>query len=230
MAKILIIEDDEKFLESLIRVLKFDGHVVEFATDGISGQERLRAFQYDLLILDWQLPGISGPEICQGFRNCGGITPIIMLTGKSMGTDKSTGLDSGADDYITKPFEPVELSARIRAVLRRPPAILGVTLSWGDLKVDTRTRRVTRQNEEIGLQPMEYALLEFFLRHPDQVFSTEGLLERCWDSEKDVGINSTYTCIRRIRKKLDVGEASIIETVHSLGYRLGKPPNSDVQV
>lgn len=221
MAKILIVEDDEDLSERLCDWLSFEQHTVEVIISGIEAEERLRFFMYDLIVLDWDLPGITGLEVCRNFRIRGGATPIIMLTGKTALTEKETGLDAGADDYLTKPFHLKELSARIRALLRRPPQVSSAVLKMKDLEVDLNLRRVSKDGKEINLLPKEFALLEFFLRHPNEVFSPDALLERVWHSTSDSSIESVYTYIKTLRKKISPeAPTSYIKTVHGIGYRL----------
>lgn len=221
MAKILIVEDDEDLCERLCDWLSFEQHTVEVLINGNDAEERLRFFIYDLIVLDWDLPGLTGLEICRNFRTRGGTTPIIMLTGKTTLVEKETGLDSGADDYLTKPFHLKELSARIRALLRRPPQISSTILKMKDLEVDLTSRRVNKNGQELNLLPKEFALLEFFLRHPNEVFSPDALLERIWHSASDSSIESVYTYIKTLRKKISPeSPTSYIKTVHGIGYRL----------
>jgi len=222
MAKILLVEDDKKLADTVRLLLEMEQHKVEVAFDGLEAEDRLAAFDYDLLILDWDLPEKSGVEVCRGFRTRGGSTPVLMLTGKQLINDKEEGFGAGADDYLTKPYQPRELIARVKALLRRLPAISGDVLKWRDIEIDTTGRKVVRAGEEIAMQPMEFTLLSFFLKHAGQVFTTEALLKRCWDDTAEVSFDSIYTCIRRIRKKIDrEGTGSVIRTVHGVGYSLG---------
>lgn len=221
MAKILVVEDDAALLSDVSDWLVFEQHTVESVADGKEAEERLRFYKYDLVVLDWELPGAHGIDVCKRFRAGGGRTPILMLTGKSEIAEKELGLDSGADDYLTKPFHLKELSARIRALLRRPDTMTGNVLEVRDLKLDTNTKKLLKNEKEITLSPKEYALLEFFMRHPDEVFSQEALLERVWSSESESSIFSVYTAVKSLRKKIAEGtEKSALTTVHGLGYRL----------
>jgi DNA-binding response OmpR family regulator len=224
MAKILFVEDDAALSATVTQVLKAEQFKVELSEDGKDALHRLATYEYDLVILDWNLPEVSGPEICRQFRRKGGSTPILMLTGRNAMSDKLDGFDAGADDYLTKPFNALELIARAKALLRRPKKMEGSTLQCGKISLDTTKRIVTRGGEEITMQPLEFAVLEFLMRHPNQVFTTDTLLKRCWNADVDASIFATYTCIRRIRKKLDVpGEESIIKTIPNVGYRLEAP-------
>lgn len=224
MAKILIVEDDAHLLEDVVDWLQFEQHTVESVKDGKEGDERLRFYKYDLVILDWELPGMHGIEVCSRYRAGGGLTPILMLTGKGHINDKEQGLDAGADDYLTKPFHLKELSARVRALLRRPATMTGAVLECADLKLDTNTKKLTKGSKDITLSPKEYALLEFFMKHPNEVFSQEALLERVWSSESESSVFSVYTAVKSLRKKISEGDEkkSVLATVHGLGYRLEK--------
>lgn len=224
MAKILLVEDDKKLADTVQVLLEMDQHKVEVAFDGLQAEDRLAAFDYDLLILDWDLPAKSGVEVCREFRDRGGSTPVLMLTGKQLIDNKEEGFNAGADDYLTKPYHPRELVARVKALLRRQPVISSDVLTWRDIQLDSTARKVMKNGEDVAMQPMEFTLLSFFLKHPGQVFTTEALLKRCWDDSDEVSFDSIYTCIRRIRRKMDrEGVPSVIRTVHGVGYSLGDP-------
>jgi two-component system OmpR family response regulator len=173
------------------------------------------------VILDWQLPGMSGVDVLKQFRNQGGSTPVLMLTGKGNIEEKEQGLDSGADDYLTKPFHFKELSARLRAMLRRPAVTTGNQLKLRGIELDLAARKVSREGEEVHLLPKELALLEFLLRHPNEVFSPEALLDRVWHSESDSSVDTVYTTMRTLRKKISTEKSgALIKTVHGLGYTI----------
>ena len=222
MAKILIVEDDEQLSELIVDWLTGEKHTPEAVYEGTEGLQRLKFYKYDVIILDWELPGLSGPEICNQFRQSGGQTPILMLTGKKEVTDKATGLDAGADDYLTKPFHMIELSARLRALLRRASVDVSRTiLSAGHISLDPVSRKVTAHGNEIALQPKEYSLLEFLLRHPNQPFSAEAILDRVWSSESDASPDTVRLQIMRLRHKIDAeGKESMVRTIHRVGYML----------
>ena len=177
---------------------------------------------YDAVVLDWELPGMSGVEILKKFRGMKGTTPILMLTGKGQIQDKEEGLDSGADDYLTKPFSMKELSARLRALMRRPRAIATSTITIGPLEMDLTSHKVTKDGQALHILPKDYALLEFFMRNPNQVFSTEALLQRVWNVDSDAGSDALRTSIKRLRKLIDITEdgPSMIENIPKVGYRL----------
>ncbi|PWU03724.1 MAG: DNA-binding response regulator [Candidatus Melainabacteria bacterium] len=221
MAKILIIEDDHRLCELMQDWLRAEGYLVEFATDGSDGLEKLQFYKYDLIILDWNLPGLSGIEVCQHFRESGGDAPILMLTVKSAVDEKTKGLDAGADDYLAKPFHLKELSARLRALLRRPAATQRNILTYGDLVLDPTGRKVTFKGDEIKLKAKEFSLLEFLMRYPNEVFSAEALMDRVWPSESDASPETVRIHIMRLRKRIpDQGQPFSIRTVHGSGYKL----------
>jgi DNA-binding response OmpR family regulator len=222
MAKILIVEDDKPLVALICDWLTGEKHVPESVYDGTSGLERLKFYKYDAIILDWDLPGISGTEICRQFREDGGQTPILMLTGKKELHEKTTGLDAGADDYLTKPFHMEELSARLRALLRRGGSGVSRTvLTAGHVSLDPISRKVLSNGKELTLQPKEYSLLEFLLRHPNQPFSAEAIMDRVWSSESDASPDTVRLQIMRLRNKIDVdGKESMIRTIHRVGYIL----------
>lgn len=219
MAKILIVEDDRQLSATIVDWLTTQGHVPEPVYKGTDGLERLKFYKYDVVVLDWELPGLSGPDLCRQYRDAGGQTPILMLTGKKEVEEKETGLDSGADDYLTKPFHMKELSARLRALLRRSPAVSQSVLSAGDLTLNPTSRQVLLNGQEVNLQPREFALLEFLMRHPNQPFSAEAILDRVWLSESDVAPDTVRLHIMKLRNKIDVeGNPSMIRTLHRVGY------------
>lgn len=221
MAKILVIEDDVDLCNSLKDLLEMDHHKVDAANNGKQAQEHLQFSDYDLLIVDWNLPDVQGVDICRQFRAGGGACPVLMLTGKGGVTDKIAGLDAGADDYLTKPFHPDELNSRIRALLRRPGAFRGNELKVGGLVLEPNTYRVTMDGEDVKLLPKEFALLEFLMRHPNEVFSTEALIARVWESDSDVSPEVVRTYINRLRNKLGrKDDDTMLKTVHGLGYKL----------
>ena len=220
MPKILVVEDDAGLNRMIREWLTFERNDVDYAENGTDGLEKLQSYEYDCIVMDWELPGISGIEIVQKFRAMGRPTPVLMLTGKSTINDKEQGFDAGADDYLTKPFHMKELSARIRALMRRASVNVSTVVEVRGIRLDTASFRVNRGNEDIQLLPKEFALLEFLMRHADQVFSAESLLSRVWSSDSDATIDAITTCIKRIRKKLDrKDEPSVIKTVHGVGYK-----------
>ncbi len=221
MAKILVVEDDADLARRLKGWLAREQHTVDIAPDGDEGLYLLSLSEYELVILDWQMPKLSGLDLLKEYRNKGGQVPVLMLTGKQQVGEKATGLDSGADDYLTKPFELLELTARVRALLRRKPAILGSVLTMGPLVLDTGTHRLTVEGKELPLLPKEQALLEFLMRHPDEIFSPEALLNRVWSAESESTVYTVYTNIKTLRKKLSsAGACDLIKMIYGRGYRL----------
>lgn len=221
MAKVLLVEDDLVTCDMVRDWLEHELYVVEEAHNGEEALDLLKLYQYDIVVLDWALPGLSGVETLQKFRSSGGVTPVLMLTGRRSISEKETGLDAGADDYLTKPFDMRELSARLRALLRRQAAPRSSVMSCRSITLDPASCQVTRNGEELKLLPTEYALLEFFMRHPDRVFSTDDILNHVWKSDSEATATAVRTYITRLRKKLDQeGKPSIITTVHGIGYKL----------
>ncbi|MBC7999626.1 MAG: response regulator transcription factor [Leptolyngbya sp.] len=221
MAKILIVEDDKSLVSTIKDWLNFEHHIVEVAETGEDALSLLKITNYDLMILDISLPGINGDDVLRQFRADGGSTPVIMLTGRGELKDKEDGLDAGADDYMTKPFHLRELSARTRAILRRPRALLENVLQFKDIQMDSTSFRVYKGEEEVHLARMEFALLEFLIRHKGQVFSPEAILDRVWQTESERSPESLRTLIKKLRRKIDTaGDATLIQNVHGVGYRL----------
>jgi DNA-binding response OmpR family regulator len=222
MAKILIVEDQPDQAQAISDWIESNNHTVDMALTGEDALDMLDAFEYDLIILDWNLPGgVSGLSVLRQYRDRQGLAAVLMLTACDAIEQKEAAFDFGADDYLTKPFAPKELAARIKAMLRRPRLLVPEQLKVRDIVLNVQSRQVLRAGVEIKLQPLEMAVLEFFMRHPNQVFSPEMLLDRVWESGPAVSIDAIYTCIRKIRKKIDIdAEDSIITTVHSVGYRL----------
>lgn len=219
MAKILLVEDDPNLLLALQITLEVEKHTIDTAADGSEAEFKIKSFDYDLLVLDWQLPDKDGVDLVREFRLRGGRTPILMLTGKSKPQEKGLGLDSGADDYLTKPFDELELKARIRALLRRPALSCDTVLNCQDLTLDPKQHIVTKAGGDVQLMPKEYQLLEFLMRHPDQVFSQEALLNKVWPTDSEATAEALRTTVKRLRKKIDP-EAKIVSTVHGVGFVL----------
>lgn len=222
--KILIIEDDEGILRFLRRGMSFEGYQVETAVDGQDGLNKAREWHPDLVILDWMLPGMDGLEVCRRLRGSGP-TPILMLTAKDMVQDRVQGLDSGADDYMVKPFELDELLARVRALLRRTQPERIPVLTFSDLTLDTASRQAIRAGREIQLTAKEYDLLELFMRHPRQVLTREMIFDRVWGYDFGGESNVLDVYIRYLRQKLVISEEpQLIHTVRGVGYVLREMP------
>ena len=220
MTNIMLLEDDNNMANTVEDWLKTQQYEIDVAYDGEDGAERLLFYQYDAVILDWTLPNKSGLQVCQEFRSRGGKTPILMLTGKDAVEDKEVGLDSGADDYLTKPFHLRELTARIKALLRRPVVVVADLISACGIDLDTKARRVRRGGVDLNLAPLEYKLLEFLMRNPNEVFAAEALLNRVWPNDSDASNETVRTCIKKLRKKVDIeGADSVITNLPGVGYR-----------
>ena len=221
MAKILLAEDDHDLSEVLTFALKSNGHIIQQVFDGQECLDYLQTCKFDLLILDWMMPRLSGLDVCREYRQKGGKLPILMLTAKIKIEDRESALDSGADDYLTKPFDQRELAARVRALLRRPDVVVGNVLKAHDIALDTVTLTVTRGEEVIHLRPKELSLLEFLMRHPNQAFSTDALLQRVWLDDVAATSDNLKTHIKMLRQKLDGGRpVSMIRTIRGRGYLL----------
>ncbi|MBX9694768.1 MAG: response regulator transcription factor [Cyanobacteria bacterium] len=222
MAKILLVEDDPELADMVCKWLAREGYVVEHTMSGTVGLEKLSGGSFDLAILDWELPGLSGPEICMKSRESGDSIPLLILTARHAVDDAEFGLSNGADDYLRKPFSVRELSARIRALLRRASQeYVGVELKARDLTLLAEEKKVLKGELEIELTLTEYTLLEFFLRNPERAFSTQELLDHVWSSSSDSAFSALTSCIKRLRKKIDSpGSSSLIKSVYGTGYRL----------
>lgn len=221
LAKILIIEDDLVLTATISEFLESEGHKVEAVTNGGDGLQLLKLSGFDLALIDWQLPEVSGVEICQQFRQGGGQTPILMMTQKSAYVEKAEGLDSGADDYLPKPFSLIEFGARVRALLRRSSVFTSKTIAVGQVRMDYQNCMLHIGSREIKLVPREFDVLEFLFRNRHNFVTSEQLISHVWDSDASVTTEALRTCINRIRKKVDVeNEPSIIESSRGLGYRI----------
>ncbi|HEY9733540.1 MAG TPA: response regulator transcription factor [Drouetiella sp.] len=221
MAKILVVEDDPAICSIIVDWLTHQHHTVEVSHNGLEADQYLKMYQYDVIVLDWGLPELSGVDICKRYKTAGGRAPVLMLTGKHDIEDKEEGFNAGADDYLTKPFDIKELSARIRALLRRPTNVYDNILSIRNVSLDPNNHIVTKDGAPIKLTPKEFAVLEFFMRNPNKVFKADALLDHIWDSEAGSGPETVRTCIKRLRRQIDdPGVSSIIENVHGVGYKL----------
>jgi two-component system response regulator MprA len=222
--RILIIEDDPAILKVLQRGLAYEGYTVDVATDGRTGLNLAHDHHPDLVILDWMLPGMDGLEVCRRLRLQGGL-PILMLTAKDTIQDRVQGLDAGADDYIVKPFNLDELTARIRALFRRTQTERNQVYQFADLTMDSDSRQVTRGKRLVPLTAKEYELLELFLRHPRQVLTREVIFDRVWGYDFGGESNVLEVYIRYLRQKLELeNESRLIHTVRSVGYVLRENP------
>lgn len=221
MSKILFVEDDSQLAQFVVDALETGNHTVEHVDDGKEGFERLGLYQYDLAILDVNLPNMEGLEICKRYRSAGGMIPILMLTGRSAIQEKTAGLDSGADDYLTKPFAVAELLSRVRALLRRPTAMVAEKLCCGEIEIDVSSAEAKKNGQSIKLLPKEFALLVFFMRNVERVFSAADLLNSVWSSESDATEDAARQTILRLRKKIDGDDDknSYVQTIKGIGYK-----------
>ncbi|MBX9668817.1 MAG: response regulator transcription factor [Candidatus Obscuribacterales bacterium] len=223
MTKILLVEDDKSLSQNLSGILEGKGYTVEVCADGEEALYWLETREFAAAILDWELPGLSGVEILSRYRKGGGTIPILMLTGRKTTSDKVTGFDSGADDYLAKPFDPPELLARLRALLRRAPELRPDVLIVGDIELDTSSCTVTREGTVIKLGTKEYALLELFMRNVGRLFSAEVLIEKLWTADSELTEVSVRSHIARLRSKLEEscgGKPVPIKNVYGMGYKL----------
>ncbi|WP_295704967.1 phosphate regulon transcriptional regulator PhoB [uncultured Brevundimonas sp.] len=221
---ILVMEDEDALATLLQYNLEKEGYDVAVASDGDEGMLQIEERIPDLVLLDWMLPKLSGIEVCRRIRNRPETRnlPVVMLTARGEETDRVRGLDTGADDYLTKPFSMVELMARIRAVLRRiRPGLADDRLNHGDIVVDRVSHRVKRAGQEVHLGPTEFRLLDHFMQHPGRVFSREQLLDAVWGSDVYVEARTVDVHVGRLRKALNLGDSpNPIRTVRSAGYSL----------
>lgn len=220
MAKILLVEDDRAVINVVQSWLEHERHKVDCARDGAEALAFLGSYSYDIIVLDLTLPDMDGLEICRRYKAGRGAAHIIMLTGRNKVEDKEAGLDLGGDDYLTKPFDVKELSARIRALLRRTSPNETSVLRFGDLELDSATHTVKKNNNPIKLHRQEYSLLEVFMKQPDRVLSARSLVQQICANEDESNGDILRTTIWRLRKQIDTkGKPSYIESVHGVGYR-----------
>lgn len=218
--RILLIEDDRKVAASLKRRLRAEGFAVDVAYDGLKGEELAVVNENDVILLDIMLPKQDGWETCRKIRTQNILTPILMLTALDDVQDRVKGLDSGADDYLAKPFHTEELLARIRSLARRRTEVRTATVELFGLRLELNTRRVYREGREIMLTTKEFALLELFMMHPHEVISREKISEHLWDMNFEPRSNVIESFVRFLRQKIDRGfEDSLIHTVRGSGYR-----------
>jgi DNA-binding response OmpR family regulator len=221
--KILLVEDEPHIAQNIKKGLEIKSYVVDVVYEGQKGLDFALAEDYDVIILDWMLPGMSGQKIAKELRKAGNSTPILMLTAKTTINSRVQGLDSGADDYLGKPFAFKELLARIRALSRRGQKPVQTDLLVGDLTLEPTNYQVKRAGHEIHLSKQEFALLEFLMRHPGQVFSKEELLEKVWSFDSDILPNTVQVYIGYLRNKIDKPFPklpALIQTVRGFGYKI----------
>ena len=219
--RVLLIEDDVTIARLLKEGLEDESYAVDVVNDGSEGYRTAAADDYDVIILDIMLPEMNGYEVCRALRNDGNKTPILMLTARDAERDIVEGLDTGADDYLAKPFSFDVLLARIRALLRRPNEKLEEILQVGDLKLDPSSKKVTRASQEISLTAKEYGVLEYLMRNKGKVLSKEQIISHVWDFDADVLPNNVELFIMFLRRKIDKPfKSKLIHTVSGFGYKL----------
>jgi two-component system copper resistance phosphate regulon response regulator CusR len=224
--RVLVVEDEAKIADFLIRGLREEGYAVEHASDGGAAWHALRSGEWDLVLLDWWLPGEDGMTLLQRFRQLDRQTPVLFLTARDAVSDRVRGLDAGADDYLSKPFAYEELLARVRALVRRRDATESTTLVYRDVRVDLATQRAERGGHALHLTAKEQALLVFFLRHSGQVLSRTRIYEHVWDERYDGLSNTLEVHVKELRRKLEAHGSRLIHTLRGRGYLLGDSPDA----
>ena len=221
--RILVVEDEHRIANSIKKGLEMEKYAVDVAYEGTSGFDLASTEDYDLIILDLMLPGMDGITICKELRKKQIHTPILILTAKGQIQDKVQGLDSGADDYLTKPFSFEELLARARALFRRPKNSLDTVLTVGELELNTTNFQVKRESKEINLSSKEYSLLEYLMRHANHVLTKDQIIGHVWNYDADILPNTVEVYIKNLRKKIDmpfIGKKQLIKTVRGFGYKI----------
>ncbi len=219
--RILLIEDERKVADIVARGLRAEHYAVDLAHDGSSGWEMASGLDYDLIILDLMLPGLSGTELLRRLRKQGGNAPVLVLTARDATVDKVENFEAGADDYLTKPFVFAELLVRVKALLRRPPVSRSHVLRVADLEVDRLTQQVRRAGQRIELTSKEYGLLEYMMAHPGRVLSRTMIMEHVWDESFEGLTNIVDVYVRHLREKIDKPHGrKLIRTVRGAGYCL----------
>jgi DNA-binding response OmpR family regulator len=223
MAKLLIVEDNIDLCLNLKEWLSLENHQVEVVNNGREALELLAYSKYDVIILDISMPEVNGYTVCRRFRADGGQTPIMFLTGKNSIEEKEEGFERGGDDYLTKPFDFRELSARIKALLRRFPSVESGLLGYLDLQLDPKTKQLRRAGELLKLSPKEFQLLEFLFRHPNEIYSATSLLMHVWSSDSTATEQTIRACVKRLREVIDRNDGqSYIVNMRGHGYGLNK--------
>lgn len=218
--RLLVVEDEEVLAGAIVDLLRSESYAVDLARDGNAASELMDINTYDCVLLDWTLPGRSGVELLEAWRAAGNETPVLMLTARASIEDRVSGLDTGADDYLTKPFSLAELLARVRSLIRRRPRPLLASLRAADVEMDRAGRRVTVAGKPVELSPKEFALLEYLLGHVGEVVTRTELIEHVWDDSFDSLSNLVDVTIYKLRKKIDRGDGKILHTVKGVGYVL----------
>jgi two-component system copper resistance phosphate regulon response regulator CusR len=222
--RVLLVEDEHEIGDFVLRGLREEGFTVEWAADGEDGWHHLRTATWDVVLLDWWIPGPDGLTLLKRLRQAGDGTPVLMLTARDAVSDRVRGLDAGADDYLGKPFAFEELLARVRALARRPARADAPVLAHADLRLDPVTHRAERAGHRLDLTAKEESLLVFFLRHPGEVLGRTRIYEAVWDERYDGLSNTLEVHVMELRKKLEARGPRLIHTVRGRGYVFGDPP------
>jgi two-component system copper resistance phosphate regulon response regulator CusR len=225
--KVLVIEDDEEIADFVVRGLREEGYTVESAANGEDGWHALRHGPWDVVILDWWLPGADGLTLLRRFRAAGHATAVLFLTARDAVSDKVRGLDTGADDYLSKPFDYEELLARVRSLARRQGPATTTILSAADVRIDLATHRAERAGERLDLTAKEQSLLVFFLRHAGEVLSRTRIYEHVWDERYDGVSNTLEFHVMELRRKLEAHGPRLIHTLRGRGYLFGVRPEKE---
>ena len=222
--RILVIEDEHKIANSIKKGLEQESYAVDISFDGQEGFDLLSTEEYDVAIVDRMLPGMDGLTLCKKLREKAIHTPLLLLTAKGQVSDRVEGLNAGADDYLVKPFAFTELLARVKALIRRPKQTTGTILQVADLEVNTLTYQVTRQQIAIPLSNKEYSLLEYLMRHPNQIIPKERIINHVWNYDADVLPNSVEVYITHLRNKIDkpFPDQPLLHTIRGFGYKVGE--------
>jgi two-component system copper resistance phosphate regulon response regulator CusR len=221
--RILVIEDEAGIADFLTRGLREEGYTVELAADGPSGLHALQTGSWDVVLLDWWLPGADGLTVLRRYRQSGGTALVLFLTARDAVSDRVRGLDGGADDYLCKPFAFEELLARVRSLTRRPDGRAGTVLEAYGVRLDLATQRAERAGRRLDLTAKEHALLALFLRHPDEILSRTRIYEQVWDERYDGLSNTLEVHVMELRRKLETAGPRLIHTVRGRGYAFGEP-------